>query len=205
MFYIGGTFIIGLLVPSNYEGLGKGSSNAAKSPFVIAIQRSGIKALPSIINACLLTSAWSAASSDLYTSSRALYGLALNRQAPKIFTKTTKNGVPWVSVLFSGAFGALAYMSLSKNALTVFNYFASLTAGAGLLTWMGICILYIRFSKGMKEQGIDRQTLPYKSFLNKGAFAAWYALIFIILILIFFAWNVSRPDRSRTYGTEWEN
>jgi amino acid transporter len=159
--------VIGLLVPSNTPGLGLGSSNAAKSPFVITIQRSGIKALPSIINACLLTSAWSAASSDLYTSSRALYGLALNGQAPKVFTKTSKNGVPWVALLFSGAFGALAYMSLQSNAGTVFNYFASLTAGAGLLTWWGICLLYIRFVSPPAKKATQRylaNRVPIRAF-----------------------------------------
>lgn len=97
MFYIGGTLIIGLLVPYDSKGLDIASGDpaagtAASSPFVLAIQNAGIKSLPSvsvtpypcpltlahsffpiqIINACLLTSAWSAASSDLYTSSRAL-------------------------------------------------------------------------------------------------------------------------------------
>jgi amino acid permease len=55
LFYICGVLVIGLLVPSNYPGLGLSSKNAAGSPFVIAIKRSGIKALPSIINACLLS------------------------------------------------------------------------------------------------------------------------------------------------------
>ncbi len=74
LFYILGTAVIGVLVPSNDPGLSeKGhKGTAAASPFVIAIKRAGIKGLPSVINACLLTSAWSAASSDLYTSSRAL-------------------------------------------------------------------------------------------------------------------------------------
>lgn len=94
LFYIGGVTVIGLLVPSNNPDLLSGSDNAASSPFVIAISTAGIKVLPSvshplpsssrpliyhfcfvlmqIVNACLLTSAWSAASSDMYTSSRAL-------------------------------------------------------------------------------------------------------------------------------------
>ncbi len=72
LFYIGGVTIIGLLVPSNNPDLNLTQSDAAKSPFVIAIKAAGIKGLPSVINAVLLTSAWSAASSDLYTSSRAL-------------------------------------------------------------------------------------------------------------------------------------
>lgn len=72
LFYIGGVIIIGLLVPSNAKDLNLNASTAAKSPFVIAIKTAGIKGLPSVINAALLTSATSAASSDLYTSSRAL-------------------------------------------------------------------------------------------------------------------------------------
>lgn len=72
LFYIGGVTIIGLLVPYTDNGLNLKDSTAAKSPFVIAMQHAGIKGLPSLLNACFLTSAWSAASSDLYSSSRAL-------------------------------------------------------------------------------------------------------------------------------------
>ncbi|KAJ9127077.1 hypothetical protein QFC24_001312 [Naganishia onofrii] len=206
LFYILGTFVIGLLVPSNYPNLGLGSKNAAGSPFVIAIKRSGIKALPSIVNACLLTSAWSAASSDLYTSSRALYGLALSRRAPKIFTKCTKNGLPWVSVIFCALFGGLAYMSLQSSAGTVFGYFANMTAAAGLLTWWGICFLYIRFHKGMRVQGLNRRDLPYWSRFNGKAAAAWYAIVMITIILIFFSWNVflnSETDFTANFITSY--
>ena len=143
LFYLGGTFIIGLLVPSTDPSLELGSG-IGKSPFVIAIRNAGIPALPSIINACLLTAAWSAASSDLYTSSRAVYGLALTRAAPKIFARTTSRGLPYVSLAFSAVFGALAYMALSNGAGNVFNQLVNLSAAAGLLTWMGIDIVYIR-------------------------------------------------------------
>ena len=44
-----GTFILSLLVPSDNDRLGT-ASNAAASPWVIAIQLSGIKALPHIIS-----------------------------------------------------------------------------------------------------------------------------------------------------------
>lgn len=88
----------------------------------------GIKVLPSIINACLLTSAWSAASSDLYTSSRALYGLALNGQAPAFLKKTNRWGLPYYCIAVGVAFSLLSYMSAgSKSAGTVFNYFANVS------------------------------------------------------------------------------
>ncbi|CAE6472092.1 unnamed protein product, partial [Rhizoctonia solani] len=188
LFYIGGTLIIGLLVPSDNPNLNLNSGDAAASPFVIAIKTAGIKGLPSVINAALLTSAWSAASSDLYTSSRALYGLSLAGNAPKVFSKVSKSGLPYVSVIFCSAFSVLAYMSVSNGAGRVFNWFANMTSVAGLMTWFGISFTYIRFHAGMKAQGIDRTQLPYYSKLQP--FAAWYAMIFCLVICIFSGWKV---------------
>lgn len=188
LFYICGTLLIGLLVPSNHPSLNLKDKNAAASPFVIAIQTAGIKGLPSLINACLLTSAWSAASSDLYTSSRALYGLALSGQAPQIFAKTTKFGLPWVAVAFSSLFSFLAYMGVNAGAGTVFGWFANMTAIAGLMTWFGICFTYIRFYKGMKVQGISRKDLPYASRFQP--YAAWYAIVWILVICFFSGFSV---------------
>lgn len=48
VFYVGGVFVIGLLVPSNNSLLNVNSENASAAPFVIAINRAGIKGLPSV-------------------------------------------------------------------------------------------------------------------------------------------------------------
>ncbi|KAJ3150972.1 hypothetical protein HDU86_006228 [Geranomyces michiganensis] len=189
LFYIGGTFIIGLLVPSNHPKLGT-SSDAKASPFVIGIQNAGINVLPDIINFCLLTSAWSAASSDMYTSSRALYGLAVSGQAPAIFKRTLKNGLPYWSILVSLVFSCLAFLGLNTGAGKIFGYFANMTAICGLITWVGICWSYIRFAAGVKVQNIDRTNFPYRS--PVGVIGAWYAFIMIILVLITGAWTTLR-------------
>jgi len=120
LFYILGTLAISVLVPSNHPDLLLGST-AAKSPFVIAIKAAGIKGLPSVINAVLVTSASSAASSDIYVASRGLYSLALHNQAPRIFARTTKSGLPWVSVTFATMFGFLAYMGIKSGSGKVFG------------------------------------------------------------------------------------
>ncbi|CAE6475296.1 unnamed protein product [Rhizoctonia solani] len=193
LFYIGGTLIIGLLVPSDHPSLNLNTGDAAASPFVIAIQTAGIKGLPSVINAALLSSAWSAASSDLYTSSRALYGLSLAGNAPKVFSKVSKSGLPYVSVIFCSLFSALAYMSVSSGAGRVFGWFANMTAVAGLMTWFGITVTYVRFYSGMKAQGFDRTKLPYYS--NLQPYAAWYAMVFCLLICFFSGWKVFLKGR----------
>ncbi|PPQ89594.1 hypothetical protein CVT25_012339 [Psilocybe cyanescens] len=190
LFYILGTFVIGILVPSNSDRLNlkKTSGTAAASPFVIAIERAGIKALPSVINAALLTSAWSAASSDLYTSSRALYGLAASGNAPKIFLKASRNGLPYVSVIFCSLFTLLGFMGVNSGSGRVFGWFSNMTAVAGLMTWFGISVTYIRFYKGLKAQGFDRSTLPFWSRLQP--FAAWYSLTACLLICFLSGWAV---------------
>ena len=48
VFYIGGVFVIGLLVPSNNPLLDINSENASAAPFVIALNQAGIKGLPSV-------------------------------------------------------------------------------------------------------------------------------------------------------------
>ncbi len=57
LFYILGTLVIGLLVPSNspFLNLSGTAGTAAASPFVIAIERARIKALPSVNTSCLRT------------------------------------------------------------------------------------------------------------------------------------------------------
>lgn len=59
-FYILGAFLIGLIVDPRNADLVSDSGNANSAPWVIAIKQAGIEALPSIVNACILVSAWSA-------------------------------------------------------------------------------------------------------------------------------------------------
>ncbi|KAJ8469798.1 hypothetical protein ONZ45_g16772 [Pleurotus djamor] len=155
LFYICGILIIGMCVASNDPALLQDTGNAAQSPFVIAINRAGIKVLPHIINAGVFTSAFSAGNSYLFCASRVLYGLALRGQAPKIFTYCTKGGLPIVAVLTSGAFGFLAFMNVSSGAETVFNWLVNLSTVAGFFLWWSINITYARFNRGMKKQGRD--------------------------------------------------
>jgi yeast amino acid transporter len=58
-FYILGSLLIGIIVNPQNPDLVSGTGNANSSPFVIAIKEAGISALPSIVNACILISAWS--------------------------------------------------------------------------------------------------------------------------------------------------
>ncbi|VDB94649.1 unnamed protein product [Peniophora sp. CBMAI 1063] len=199
IFYILGVIISGMLVAYDDEDLlnNGDSGTATESPYVIAIQRAGISALPSVINAAIFTSAFSAGNSFLFCSSRILYGLAIRGQAPKIFTYTTKNGLPLLAVLFCCCFSLLSFMNHSSGATNVFNWFVNLSTTAGFFTWMAINLTYIRFWQGHRKQGIDRKKLVYHSILQPGL-AIWgffWTTIFILIdgFEVFFPgqWNTS--------------
>ncbi|KAJ8597147.1 hypothetical protein M405DRAFT_925042 [Rhizopogon salebrosus TDB-379] len=192
IFYICGTFVIGLLVPSNNPLLNLNSNNASASPFVIAINQAGIRGLPSVINAALLTSAWSAASSDLYIASRGLYGLAAAGNAPKVFLRTSRSGLPYVAVITCSAFSLLSYMAVNTSSGTVFTWFSNMCATAGLTTWFGIGVIYLRFRKGFLAQGYKTQDLPFSSRLQP--FAAWWVVVMSFVTLFFSAWEVFLRD-----------
>jgi amino acid transporter len=107
-------------------------------------------------------------------------GLATSGNAPKIFLRTTKSGLPYVAVLFCASFSLLAFMAVSSGAGQVFIWFSNMTAVAGLMTWFGISVTYLRFYKGLKVQGIDRKTLPYSTRLQP--YAAWYGTVSTIIV-----------------------
>ena len=94
IFYVLGSLAVGVLVPYNdvdlLTALATDAPGAASSPWVIAIVRAGIPALPSIINAVILTSATSAANACLYNASRFLMSMAQNGFAPKFFMRCSE-------------------------------------------------------------------------------------------------------------------
>lgn len=192
-FYVLGSLAIGVLVASNDPHLlsaqKSGAAGAARSPWVIGIVNAGIPVLPSIINAVILTSASSSANAFLYTGSRYLFALAQNKQAPRFLLRCSKSGVPYYCVAITACVSGLTYLSVNSGGPSVvFNWFQNLTTIASLFTWCSICIAYLQFHKALIAQGVDRNTLVFKS--NFQPYTAWFALIYFALIIIFNGFDV---------------
>lgn len=185
-FYILLVFLVGLIVPADSSLLveaTKSKSTAAASPFVVAIQIARIRALPSILNGCLLIFTFSAANSDLYIASRTLYGLAKSNQAPKIFLRCNSQGTPWVSIATCSLFIPLAYINIASGGSKTFGYLTSTVTIFGGLTWWSILVTHQRFLAAIKAQGFDRTKLPYRSPFQP--YFGWYSLVVITLVLLF--------------------
>ena len=118
IFYIGGVFVVGLIVPRTDPTLFVANSQkvgAAASPFVVATTLVGIKVLNHVINGAILIFVLSAANSDLYIGSRTLYGLAVEGKAMAVFKKVNRLGVPYPALILCTAFCALAYLNVSAS------------------------------------------------------------------------------------------
>lgn len=193
-FYVFSVLCIGVTCPSNDKRLTSGGAGAGSSAFVVAIANAGIAVLPSIVNAVILISAWSSGNSFLYMSSRSLYSLAISGNAPSIFKTCTKGGVPIYAVGCSSLFALLSYLNISKSGGVVFTWFVNLTNTWGMTSWVCCMIVYIRFRKACKAQGV---VPTYRNFAQPyGAWIALVAFTFLCLIngfTVFFPseWSVS--------------
>ncbi|KAF2427118.1 hypothetical protein EJ08DRAFT_699747 [Tothia fuscella] len=196
VFYVLAVLIVGMLVASNDERLSDQSGTAAQSPFVIAASAAGIKAIPSVVNAVVISSAWSSLNQALLSGTRVLYGLALKKQAPKIFLRTTSWGVPYVCVLLQTAFMFLAFMSLLNGALTVFYWFLNLTACGVLISWITILVNHRRLILAMKKQGIPLSHLSWRN--SWTVYSTPIALVFCVVILLSNGFSVFTRGRGST-------
>ncbi|KAI0664911.1 dicarbixylic amino acid permease [Cubamyces menziesii] len=204
IFYVGGVFVISLIVPSTDQTLfvaNKSKPGAAASPFVVATTLVGIKVLNHIINAAILLFVLSAANSDLYIGTRTLYGLAIQGQAPKVFARVNRMGVPYASLILCTCFCFLVFLNVSSSSAKVFGWFVNLVSTFGAITWMCICYTHIRFMKALKAQGLSRDALPYKAPFQP--WGSWFALVATAIITLFKGFDTFIPFTKDTFVTSY--
>ncbi|KAF1930996.1 uncharacterized protein M421DRAFT_363959 [Didymella exigua CBS 183.55] len=194
-FFVLGSLAVGINVPYNDPELkaafADGKPGAAASPYVVAMNRLRIEVLPHIVNAGVLASAFSAGNSYVYCASRSLFGLALEGKAPKVLTKCTKQGVPYLCVVVVLAISLLSFLQLGENSAVVLSWFVSLVTASQLINFSVMCYTFLCFYKACRAQGLDRRTLPYVGILQP--YAAYYALTCTFIMTFVGGYTVFLP------------
>ncbi|OJJ07634.1 hypothetical protein ASPVEDRAFT_142333 [Aspergillus versicolor CBS 583.65] len=194
VFYIGTVIAIGVICPSDAEDLSSGGTNAKSSAFVVGIKTAGIHSLGSVVNASILTIAWSAGNAYLYMSSRALYALAISGQAPKVFLRCTERGVPYAAVMACSLFGLLSYLNCASSSSTVFTWFVTITNTSAFISWICCCVVYLRFRAAYNRQDPEtRPELPYTSWTQP--YGAWFGLFFFTVLMLINGFTVFFPGQ----------
>ncbi|KAI5812209.1 amino acid permease/ SLC12A domain-containing protein [Pyronema omphalodes] len=201
VFYIFGVLAIGVLVPYNDKGLttalAEGKSGAAASPWVAAIVNAGIDGLPHIINAVILSSAWSCGNSFMYAASRNLYALAITGNAPKIFAKCSKRGIPMYAVFAVFISTFLSFMVVTDNSAKVFEWFMNVTTLSSLFNWLTLFLSTIRFRKAYLAQGVKTKDLPFHTPLMP--YAAYYGAGMVVFFILISGFDTFHDFKAKTF------
>ncbi|GAV50371.1 hypothetical protein ZYGR_0U02270 [Zygosaccharomyces rouxii] len=170
------------------------------SPWVLALQNFGLCTFAAVFNGILIFFTSGAEISSLFSSSRTLYAMAVQRKAPTIFQRCNKRGVPYVSVIFSGMFGVVGYLAVDSGAVENFNVLSNMSSASTSIIWMGLNVSFLRFYYALKTRrdiiSRDEKSYPYRSPFQP--YLAFYGLFGCCLFIIFMGftnfihhfWNV---------------
>ncbi|WP_260397922.1 amino acid permease [Peribacillus simplex] len=163
LFYIGAILILGLLIPYTSPSLLNGNvENISVSPFTLVFERAGLAFAASVMNAVVLTSLLSAGNSGLYASTRMLWSMAKDKQAPQFLAKVNRRGIPMNALILTALIGGLAFLT-SIFGDHVFTWLLNASGLTGFIAWIGIAISHYRFRRAYVAQGGDLNELKYKA------------------------------------------
>lgn len=163
-----------------------GTMTAETSPFVTLFAKAGLPAAAAVINFVALTSAMSSANSGVFSSTRMLYGLSVEKHAHwqfRILSRSTR--IPVRSLLFSCfcmLIGTLL-LFLVPNVMTLFTIVSTLAAIMVVFSWGMILVAYLVYRR-------QRPDLHAGSIFKMpaGVVMSWVSLLFFafaIFIMIF--------------------
>ncbi|WPC17265.1 amino acid permease [Pediococcus inopinatus] len=185
IFYVGAIFVIVTIYPWN-------ELSSVGSPFVSTFAKVGITSAASVINFVVLTAALSGANSGIYSSSRMLFKLAHEGDAPGFFGKLSKQIVPNMAIL--GISGGILIGFIidtvasiySKSTSNLFVVVFSSSVLPGMVPWFVILLAELRFRKNNSKL---MTTHPFK--LPFYPYSNYFALVMLAVIVAFMFVN---PD-----------
>ena len=155
------------------------------SPFVQIFDSLGIQSAANILNIVVITAAISAINSDIFGAGRMMYGMAQDGQAPKVFTKLTKSGVPWVTVLVMSVVMLLGVYLNYLLPEKIFVIIASIATFATVWVWLMILLSHVAMRRKMSQEEVKQLKFPVP-FWPVGPALTIAFMVFVIALLGFF-------------------
>lgn len=162
--YVLSVLLIVLLTPEN-------GISTSSSPLVLILNNMHIPWSDSILNFIVLTASLSGLNSSMYSSSRMLYSLGRDKQAPSLFLKTNRNGVPAVALMVSGT--ALLFTAILSYFLPrqVFVLLATASGFLAMINWLTISITHFFYRKKTLREHPEKLRYkvpgyPYTTFME---------------------------------------
>ncbi|ACT07923.1 amino acid permease-associated region [Dickeya chrysanthemi Ech1591] len=172
VFYVGTLFVIMSIYPWNQVG-------TEGSPFVLTFQHMGITAAAGILNFVVITASLSAINSDVFGVGRMLHGMAEQGHAPKVFSRLSQRGTPWVTVVVMVLALLIAVYLNYIMPEKVFLVIASLATFATVWVWIMILCSQIAFRRKLSREQAKALAFP----LPGGSATAMVGIVFLVFII----------------------
>ncbi len=160
---------------------------AGKSPFVAMFTLAGLGIAAAAINFVVLTSATSSANSGIYSTSRMVYGLAQEGNAPRKFGRLTRNHVPANALMFSCTFllAAVVLLYAGQSIIEAFTVVTTISALLFMFVWTIILVSYI----------VYRRRRPQLHAASKFKMPGGVAMCYVVLAFFgFLLWALTQKD-----------
>ncbi|MFT8322744.1 MAG: amino acid permease [Bacillus sp. (in: firmicutes)] len=176
IFYVGALIVIMSIYPWN-------AIVPTESPFVQVFLAVGIAAAAGIVNFVVLTSAASACNSAVFSTSRMVYSLAKEKNAPAPLAKLTGSKVPSNALFFSIVVILIAVILNYVMPEGVFTLITSIATVCFIFIWGITVISHLKYRKTRPDLAkVNKFKLPFYPFSNY-LILAFLAFVLVVLAL----------------------
>ena len=189
-FYLGSLAIVVGIVPWNQIDLGE-------SPFVRVFETVGIPAAGHIMNFVVLSAALSAATCNIYFTSRLLFSLARGGYAPAGLGRLNKRGMPVPAVLVSSVGMAVALALSQLSPKRAFVFMIGVAFFGGPFVWIMTLATHLAF-----RRRIEKENRKILRFAPPGPWSSALGLAALLAVLVS-TWWVPNFQITLKAGPPW--
>jgi L-asparagine transporter-like permease len=129
------------------------------SPFALALTRTHIPGAATIMNLIVLTAVLSCLNSGVYVTSRVLFTLAANGDAPQSMIALSRRRVPARAILIGSSFGYFAVILSVVSPQGVFAFLVNASGALMIIIYLLACFAHLRVRRQIEATAPARLTI----------------------------------------------
>ena len=173
LFYVASILVVVMVVPWN-------STELDRSPFVVVMETVGVPGAALIMEIVVFVAVLSVLNAAMYTSSRMLFALTRQGDAPRVLSGVNRRGVPVRAILLGTVVG---YAAVVADFVWPGRAFAFLVASIGailLVLFVTICASQLVVGSRLRRRAPERVTLRMWGF----PYLTWVVLVGLVAIAV---------------------
>ncbi|MEV2276896.1 amino acid permease [Nocardiopsis sp. NPDC049922] len=171
LFYLASILVVVMVVPWN-------TTDLERSPFVVVMETVGVRGAAVIMEVVVLVAVLSVLNAAMYTTSRMLFALSRQGDAPRALSRTTRRGVPARAILLGTVVGYVAVVAEYLLPGRVFGFLVASIGAILLVLFVTICASQLVVGARVRRRAPERLTLRMWGF----PYLTWVVLAGLVAI-----------------------